>query len=215
MNGQLIESVKQIKDLGIIISKDFKSTRHCIEIEKKCNRLLGFIKRRFEYKNKIIVKTLYQSLILPHLEYCISFWNPSLSMDIRRLERVQARATKLVPELRYLPYESRLIALDLKPLRLRRLKIDLIQTYKILHGVDNVDYNKYFTMNNNTITRGNGLKLTAKQFNADTLGKFFVYRVVNDWNRLPADIVNASSLPIFKNKINNMINNGKIGRAHG
>ncbi len=40
----------------------------------------------------------------------------------------------------------------------RRIRLDLIQTYKILHGIDNVDYAKYFTLNTNK-TRNNGYKL--------------------------------------------------------
>ncbi len=44
-------------------------------------------------------------------------------------------------------------------LKARHIRLDLIQTYKILHGVDNVDYDdKYLTMNKNS-TRNNGYKL--------------------------------------------------------
>ncbi len=41
-------------------------------------------------------------------------------------------------------------------LKARHIRLDLIQTYKILHGVDNIDY-KYFTLNKNS-TRNNGYK---------------------------------------------------------
>ena len=74
--------------------------------------------------------------------------------DRNRLERVQARATKLIPELRYLSYEEKL---EMPTLKARRLKLDLVQAYKILHcmhGFDNINYKNCFTLNEN-YTRNN------------------------------------------------------------
>ncbi len=68
-----LETIDTQKDLGIVISSVLKTTKHCIEVEKKCNRLLGYIKRQFQYRNKKIVVTLYNSLVMPHLQYCIQF----------------------------------------------------------------------------------------------------------------------------------------------
>ncbi len=63
-----LETIDTQKDLGIVISSDLKTTKHCIKVKKKCNRLLGYIKRKFQYINKTIVVTLYNSLVLPHLQ---------------------------------------------------------------------------------------------------------------------------------------------------
>ena len=40
-------------------------------------------------------------------------------------------------------------------LKARRLKLNLVQAYKIRHGLENVDYKNYFTLNENCI-RNNG-----------------------------------------------------------
>ena len=48
----------------------------------------------------------------------------------------QARATKLIPELTHLSYEERLKKLRMPTLKARRIKLDLVQAYKILHGFD-------------------------------------------------------------------------------
>jgi ribonuclease P/MRP protein subunit RPP40 len=130
MEGLPLQVTEAEKDLGVIISSDLKATKQCIEVEKKCNRLLGYIKRQFQFRNKKIIVTLYNALILPHLQYCIQFWSPSLIKDINRLERVQARATKLIPEIRHMTYENRLKALGMSTLKDRRIKLDLVQTYK-------------------------------------------------------------------------------------
>ncbi len=159
-----LETIDTQNDLGIVINGGLKTTKHSIEVEKNCNRLLKYIKRQFQYRNKKIVVTLYNSLVLPYLKYCIQFWSPALIKDINRLEKIQARTTKLIPEIRHLSYENRLQALGMSILKARRSWLDLIQTYKILHGVDNVDYAKYFTLNTNK-TRNNGYKLEVKTHN--------------------------------------------------
>ena len=65
---------------------------------------------------------LYKTYIRPHLEYYVSIWNPYLARNIDKLERIQQRATKLVPELAHLPYEGRLQHLNLCSLYCRRQK---------------------------------------------------------------------------------------------
>ena len=57
--------------------------------------------------------TLYISLVHPHLECASEIWNPHLIGDnIQVLEKMQKRATKLVPDLRQLTYTDRLSALN-------------------------------------------------------------------------------------------------------
>ena len=55
------------------------------------------------------------------------------------LEKVQRRATRIVPELQGLNYELRLIELGLTTLWRWRYRGDLIEVFKIVHGFDNLD----------------------------------------------------------------------------
>ena len=52
MNGKLRSAVTKEEDLGITISNDLKLSKHCSEIVKTANRLVGFTGRTFEYKSK-------------------------------------------------------------------------------------------------------------------------------------------------------------------
>ncbi|KAK3889934.1 hypothetical protein Pcinc_006087 [Petrolisthes cinctipes] len=120
--GNALVSTDTEKDLGVTITSDLKFSKQCIEAEKKAQRMLGYIKRQFGYQNKEIVLCLYNFLVRPHLEYAVQFWSPSYRKDIARLERVQARATKLIPSLRHKSYKDRLVELDLFSLETRRLR---------------------------------------------------------------------------------------------
>ena len=94
---------------------------------------LGLIKRTFTHLTMESFLILYKTYIRPHLEYCVSIWNPYLARNIDKFERIQQRATKLVPELAQLPYEARLQHLNLYSLYCRRQRGDLIEVYKLIN----------------------------------------------------------------------------------
>ena len=82
-------------------------------------------------------------MVRPHLEYYILAWRPYRKKDTDTLERIQRRATKMIPELRDLSYEERLKECGLTTLEKRRLRGDQIEVFKILNGYENVDRNIY------------------------------------------------------------------------
>ena len=103
----LCTTVKE-KDLGITISADMKVSEHCGTSASKGNQILGLIRRNITYKGKKRIMPLYKAIVRPHLECCIQAWRPHREKDIDTLERIQRRATKMIPELRDLSYEERL-----------------------------------------------------------------------------------------------------------
>jgi len=55
--------------------------------------------------------------------------------DIEAIEKVHKIATKLVISLKKLPYNERLLELNLHTLNYRRLREDMIEVYKIIHDM--------------------------------------------------------------------------------
>ena len=169
---------------------------------------LGFIARTFEYRSKDIILPLYKSLVRPHLEYAVQCWSPHYVKDITVLERVQRRATKLIPAIRNLPYSTRLQRLHLHSLELRRIRGQLIEVFKILNGFDEAE-NLLFR-NCNSVTRNNGCKLRGSRFKTDIAKNFFSNRIVNAWNLLPSSLVSSDSINQFKNRLDKFFESDKF-----
>ena len=101
-----------------------------------------------------MIKSLYNSYVRPHLEYCVQVWKPHFKQDIQLLESVQRRATKLIPSLRNKPYEHRLKELNMFTVEYRLLRGDLIEMFKIFNGMDRIDINTFFRIRENSGNRG-------------------------------------------------------------
>ena len=99
-NTILGTSVKE-KDLGVTVSADMIVSEQCELAAGKDNQILGLIRRNITYTDTILIIPLIKAIVSPHLEYCIQAWRPYHKKDIDKLERVQRRATKLIPELKH------------------------------------------------------------------------------------------------------------------
>ena len=114
------------KDLGVNVDAKLKFSKH-IEIQvNKANKILGMIRRSYEFIDGDSLKRLCIAIVRRHLEYSNVVWSPRYIKDTKLMERVQCRATKLIPDLKELPYETRLKKLQLPSLYYRQARGDMI-----------------------------------------------------------------------------------------
>ena len=201
MSGTALEVVAAEKDLGVYMDSDLKFRRHAATAVSKASQMLAVVRRTFQLLDTTILPLLLKTLIRPHLEYANVVWGPFNRADQQLVERVQRRATKLVPELRDLPYPARLQALKLPSLYYRRRRGDMIVVYQLLHGGFDIDPREFFQTARPRGTRGHPLRLDKPHATTRIRRNAFSVRVVNDWNSLPAAVVMADTVNQFKNRL--------------
>ena len=121
---------------------------------------------------------IYNTLVHPHIEYVNQVWSPYLQKDITKLEKIQSRATKLIPALADLPYNERLTKLKLTSLQDRRCRGDMIEVFKIVKGLDVVNAGKKFLEN---ISRNFFQKVPEISFKKSSSHGNWTYRRQNTW----------------------------------
>ena len=99
------------------------------------------------------------------------------------------------------PYKDRLRYLNLPTLKYRRLRGDMLETYKILNDIYDNEAAPVLELSGTRMTRGNDKKLNKVMCKTDLRRHFFTQRVVDVWNSLPSEIINSASVNIFKNKL--------------
>ena len=208
MGETIIQTTTEEKDLGVVIDKQLKFHGHVTYAANKANRVLTTIKRTFETRDQETIPLLYKGLVRPLLEYGNTVWSPRYITDIKAVERVQKRATKMITSLRQQPYIDRLRTLKLPSLEYRRRRGDMIQVYKIMYQKDRIDPDTFFQLAEST-TRGHELKLNKPRHNTNLRGQIFSHRIVTDWNSLPAEVVRAPSLNSFKARLDRSWTNKK------
>ena len=94
--GSAISSVNEKEDLGVVITADLKSSAKCIAVEQNAQKILDYIRRVVCYQNKQTVLHQYSALVNLLLEYSAKLWFPIRRVYVEHLEKVQARAIKLL-----------------------------------------------------------------------------------------------------------------------
>ena len=96
--------------------------------------------------------------------------------------------------------------LGLESLELRRLRTDILLTYKTLFGIIDVDVSRslFVLRPNDRPTRGHSYKLLQEHCVTDTRKRFFSQRVASIWNSLPASIIDFTSFIAFKASLRNV-----------
>ena len=139
MGRETIVKSREERDLGVVVQDTLSPEKHINGIFASTYRTLANIRVAFSYMDTNMMKKIITSIIRPKIEYAAVIWSPYKKKDIRKLERIQRAATKMVPELRDCTYEERLKEMGLPTLENRRERGDLITMYKIVNHKEKID----------------------------------------------------------------------------
>ena len=197
-NGQLLSSISQFKDLGVLRSSDVIYVAQPETVVRKTNKVAGAILRAFRTRNLSILWQAFKSYVLPVLIYASPCWHPGLQRDSKALERVQRSFTKRLFGMYNISYYDRLTALASTTLSAVRMKVDVILVFKILHGLIDVDPVAAGLKVRQGRTRRSGVLLEHRRACNRRVNSLFAYRVLLILETIPTSILKAKSLAVCK-----------------
>ncbi len=195
-----LEEIDEEKDIGVTIDTKLSFESHIANITSKASQIMGAIRCSFQHLDNDHMMMLYKSQVRSILEYGNPVWNPYKKKDINLIENVQRKTTRNLPGMKDLSYPDRLRKPNLPTLVYRRLRGDMITTYKILHEIHDVSVCPDLPFIGETATRGNSMKIFERRPDGGTnLRKFFfTLRVPRMWNTLPREVVQSKNVRQFE-----------------
>lgn len=127
IENEVIDVVENFKYLGVIIDNKLILNMHVSEVIKKIAAQTGYFSRvskHLDEKTKIL---LYNSLILPHYQYCSSFLYFTTSENLNKLQLQNRGMRTILTANRYTPLNNMLIIL--KWLNVRQLLEFIVMVY--------------------------------------------------------------------------------------
>ena len=196
IGGVELKSVSFEKDLGVVTNCDLSWDTNMKSSVSKANSVIAWVARSVITRSPDVMLLIYKSLIRPHIEYCVQVWNPVARHGnwaiILELENVQRRFTRLIDGIGLLPYSERLKKLKLTTLAERRMRADMIETYKIVSKSVNYGSNLI------RLSRS-GTNIVSKAAITDkTRRESFPERIISFWNVLPVYVKASKTVEHFK-----------------
>ena len=205
LGNHTLDRVQEEKDLGVTFETSLKFKKHIQEKILKANSMFGIIRRTFHHLDKDTFLPLYKGMVRSHLDFCASVYAPINLQEVNRIEAVQRRATKQLPEMKGLDYPERLRKLKLPTLAYRRHRSDMIELYKATSGKYEKELCRFYKL------RVAETERPGRRFHDKTLyqtpsrtnirSHAFGNRNVKLWNSLPIETVNAPSTDAFKKRL--------------
>jgi len=201
IDEHVIQSVSSVVDLGVTVNNNLKFALHINNVCCKAHRRANLLLRCFQSKNVESLVSAFKVYVRPIIEYCSVVWNPCLLKDIKTIETVQRKFTKRLPGMKTLSYHQRLVKLGLESLELRRLRADLLFTYKLVFGITDLKLSDFFTPNFHRTSRRHRYQLYLPTCKNSIRSNSYPYRVLSIWNELSPHETNFNSIATFKSSL--------------
>ena len=129
-----IEEKIHLRDLGVELCSDLSFSTHIQNLVTATTRLIGWVLRTFRRRSRMIMLTIWKTLIQSKIDYCSQLWCPTDQASIKSLESLCRQFTSQIEGLGDLDYWTRLKELKLYSQERRRERYRIIFIWKCLHG---------------------------------------------------------------------------------
>ena len=211
MDGNSLNRVKETKYLGVIMQDNLKWNSHIQHITNKISKASYILVKIRHYVDLFSLKMLYNSLIKPHLNYCMSVWGGAPKSVLRPLITLQKKIVRIMTHSNF-DHPSAPLFLKLNILPFKQLYEYNISNlmHKIHNNLITGEYNlTLLTKTHNYNTRSSSNLNYYQTFQRLNLGlQSFLTQGIKFWNKLSISI---KSLPIhlFKKKLRQYLINSQ------
>ena len=134
INHKVIERKSAIKFLGVYIDDKLIWDEHISHINSKLSSALYVLRNVKGLLPRDILRTLYHTLIQPHLMYGVSCWGSAANKYLKRTQVLQRKAMRIICNTKYNAQTQPLFK-SLKLLKLNDLYT--LEVSKFMHSVNN------------------------------------------------------------------------------
>ena len=96
INDTRIQQVESSPYLGVTLDQNLTFHFHIENTIKKASRSLGALKRASYLIPQNTCITMYNALVLPHLDYCVTVWASVGDTQIQRIQKIQNRGMRII-----------------------------------------------------------------------------------------------------------------------
>ena len=203
INNQPLTCVTQHPYLGVMFDSNMSFSPHISNIINKAMRILNFIKRNLYKCNSDTKCMAYTSLVRPTLEYASPVWDPHLNKNISAIEMVQRRAARWVKSDYHWNSSVTAMLCDLHwPNLSCRRRISRLKTfYNAIYKTSALKIPHYFMSTSYATRHHHPLHFMTPSLRTNSYKFSFFPRTICDWNNLPIDTIESSSLQLFLAKL--------------
>ena len=208
IDGNNIQQVNKTKFLCIVIEEHLNWALHISHLCNIIARNVGILQKLRYFIPTYVLKILYHSLILSHLQYCTLLWANSYRSHLHKLRLLQKKAIRIISNTDYLAHSSKLF------LNLKLLKLDDLMKFQLGTFMYKLKYNKLpnviphmFVTNENIHSHNtrnkNGYLIPSVRTNCRKFTVGYAGPIL--WNSFPQKLRQLPSEVIFKKKLKSIL----------
>ena len=208
IGNEKLEHVNHYKYLGVWLDSTLNWKTHLHKMQSKIKQRLGMLRRVRHCIDASTTLLLYNSIILPLLDYCDTVYGNCNIADIIKLQILQNRAGKIILEV---PYDTRtqkvLTDLNWFYMTERLFYHRCILMFKCLNGLAPAYLSDVFSFNSHAYNTRSATRrnLRLPKCKSMTGQKAFHYLGAKLWNTLSIDTRNCTTIGAFKSKLKSEI----------
>ena len=186
--------------LGIEIDNNLNFNKHIHELTKRAAGQLNFLSRQHKFLNQDSKKVVIESFVLANFNYCPLVWHFCSSESMKKLERIQERALRLLLNDYESDYEALLLKSNKSTLQIRRIKLLAIEIFKTINDLNPPYMKEIFELNTR---RDTGSKRLVVQSQKSMKYGSYTIRSLGPriWNKLNFETQDCNTLSTFKELI--------------